>query len=289
MEQARTNPKQFIERKTWLSLLILAFDWSCIVGLAALSIWAAHPVVYVVCVWLIGSRQFAIGEVLLHEASHHNLFRQRRLNDWLQFLYGFPVLVDVRHYREDHLTHHAHTLVPPDTTIFRYSAHGLAGKPHRMVWLWLVRPVVGYSAVFYLFFHSSVWPGRTGPGPLHLFWAIVIGIFAWFGALHLLLLYWVVPLFWCFASYLYWSEVTEHFNVKKSHSRTNVSRIWNLLHHNLGYHYVHHQYPTIPWYRLPSAHRALCPPMDELDSTPGLLGTLRQFKDQPREVSAPAQ
>ena len=51
----------------------------------------------------------------------------------------------------------------------------------------------------------------------------------------------------------------------------------NFFHHNAGYHYIHHEYPTIPWYNLPKAHKALCPP--EADISYGFFDTYRQMKN----------
>jgi len=76
--------------------------------------------------------------------------------------------------------------------------------------------------------------------------------------LDLLLLYWFVPLVWAYSSILYWSEITDHY-LAGSETRSNVSVFWNVMFHNGGYHWLHHQYPFIPWYQLKGADAVITP------------------------------
>ena len=80
------RPKDFVERDGVRGALALLRDWGAILLVAALSVRADSLAVYALSVWAIGCFQFAIGEALLHEASHYNLFGRRRWNDDLEFL-----------------------------------------------------------------------------------------------------------------------------------------------------------------------------------------------------------
>jgi|SRR6516225_7225906 fatty acid desaturase len=43
----------------------------------------------------------------VHEASHHNLFSDKKFNDlWANFFFGAPMGMNVAIYRDGHLTHH---------------------------------------------------------------------------------------------------------------------------------------------------------------------------------------
>ena len=97
----------------------------------------------------------------------------------------------------------------------------------------------------------------------------------YFDALNLLLFYWMVPFLWSFSCFYYWSEIGEHYNTK-SGSRSDVRFLKNFFHHNGGYHYIHHKYPAIPWYRLPQAHKALG--SENTDISHGFFDTYRQMK-----------
>ncbi|MFM6023969.1 MAG: fatty acid desaturase, partial [Dolichospermum sp.] len=128
-----------------------------------------------------------------------------------------------------------------------------------------IKPFLGFSIYYFLtevvlypllqnsFKISAIINSIKRNYKLYLFWLVVILGFSLSGHLDILLLYWFVPLLWCFSFLSLLSEVEEHFNTF-SGSRSNVSPVNNFFCHNGGYHYVHHLCPTIPWYKLPAAH-----------------------------------
>ncbi|MGH8002402.1 MAG: fatty acid desaturase family protein [Brasilonema sp.] len=256
-------------------------DWIAIFLIAAFSIWTKNIFVYLVSVWAIGIFQFAIGEGLLHEATHFNLFKRKFWNENLEFLYAFPVFRTLSSYREHHFPHHKYYGSDNDKDYIPeyYEMLGLYKPDKNLFFLWYIRPIIGF-AVYHFFadlcFHVKDVDRRSFISGLKLFvfWLIIIFSFYLSGHLEILLLYWFVPLVWSFSSCSYWSEVQEHFNTF-SGSRSNLNFITNLLIHNAGYHYVHHLCPTIPWYKLPEAHRALC--SDNPDISYGFLDTYRQM------------
>lgn len=268
------RPQEFVQRSNARGALALLADWGAIFCTIGISIWADHWAVYVASVWLIGSFQYAIGESLLHEASHYNLFRTRRLNDALEFLYGYPFFVDMRQYRYWHTNHHYKMGTDMDHLVEDYRIHGLNGPSRNVFWLWFVKPLTGYAGYFYLRFTIELHPVRSAL-KFAAFWIPLAGLFLYLDALHLLVLYWLVPFLWSFASFFYWAEISEHYNAR-SGSRSDLGRLKNLFHHNGGYHYIHHAYPSIPWYNLPRAHKSLCP--DGTDIAHGFLDVYRQLK-----------
>jgi fatty acid desaturase len=77
------------------SCLALARDWLLIFGSIFIATRAGVWWITVASVVWIGLVQFAIGEALLHEASHYNLFRRsRRVNElWVPRIHHrFPVV-----------------------------------------------------------------------------------------------------------------------------------------------------------------------------------------------------
>lgn len=59
-----------------------------------------------VAIVVLGGRHLALA-ILMHEASHHSLFRTRALNDWIgAWLCGYPAWQDLHRYRVHHLAHH---------------------------------------------------------------------------------------------------------------------------------------------------------------------------------------
>ena len=100
------KPQDFIERSNLRGFTVLFFDWTAIFGIITISIWMDNWIVYLISVWAIGSFQYAIGESLFHEASHYNLFKTKKLNDYFEWLYAVPFFVDMTQYRKEHLDHH---------------------------------------------------------------------------------------------------------------------------------------------------------------------------------------
>ncbi len=275
----QSKPIDFVERNDMRAFLELLRDWMAICLIAAFSIWANNIFIYLVSVWAIGIFQFAIGEGLLHEATHHNLFKNKLWNEQLEFLYAFPVLRTISSYREHHFPHHKGLGGEEDYIPEYYEMIGLNKENKNLFWLLFLKPVLGFT-----FYHFSIdayyhlkgldyRPFKTG-FKISLFWLVVIVGFCLSGHIDILLLYWVVPLVWCFPCYSCWSEVHDHFNTV-SGTRSNLSFLANLLTHNNGYHYVHHLYPTIPWYKLPEAHKALC--LDSPDISYGLFDVYRKL------------
>ena len=82
-------------------------------------------------------------------------------------------------------------------------------------------------------------------------------------------------LLWAYPTINYWVEIEEQYNTN-SGSRSNLCRATNFLMHNEEYYFVHHKYPAIPFYNLPSAHDALTPSGGDISL--GFLDTYRQIR-----------
>jgi len=267
------TPQDFIEQSNFRGFAALGRDWIAIFATVLFSIWADNFFVYLACVWIIGTFQYAIGEVLLHEASHYHLFKNRKLNDYLKVLYTYPFFVTMPEYRFYHKNHHYKMNTELDHVVEDYEIQGLNNPNKNMFWLWFVKPITGFGGYFYLRYQIRADPMKH-PLQMLLFWVPVVAVFAYFGRLDILLFYWIVPLFWVFSSHLYWSEIAKHYNTETG-TRSDLG-IKNHIFHNAGYHSIHHQYPSIPWYLLPKAHRALC--KNSSDISRGFIDTYKQLK-----------
>lgn len=283
---ASQHPSAFIERSNWRGIWAIARDYALIGVATWISLVADYWPVYLMAVWLIGLIQLGLGETLTHEASHGNLFRTRWLNRWSELFCCLPFFFALSDYRREHAEHHR--LLNTDREQLRedYRRHGLLADSPNLVWLWFVKPVVGYAGLAYLRSLIGLTSLRSAL-KVAAFWICLFATAAMGGWLRELALYWLVPLLWSFASFFYWSEIEDHFRTSGG-TRSNVG--WtNWLTHNNGYHEVHHRHPRIPWYRLREAHEALCG--DSPDVSRGFLDTYRQIsrtgREQPHEA-APA-
>jgi fatty acid desaturase len=119
------------------------------------------------------------------------------------------------------------------------------------------------------------------------FYAVVITVLAWFGALHLLLMYWFVPLFTWMTVIFRVRSIAEHSAIEgrvNAYAQTRSTGASVLEHifvapKNVNYHIEHHFYPSVPFYRLPELHRVLMSRSDFKDSvhvTRSYLGVLRE-------------
>jgi len=172
-----SSPQDFIERSNFRGFLALGRDWAAIIVTALFSLWADNFFVYLACVWIIGTFQYAIGEVLLHEASHYNLFKNKKLNDYLKIFYAFPFLITISEYRSEHKDHHYKMNTEFDHIVADYEFQGLNNPKKNMFWLWFIKPVIGFGGYFYLRTQISL-DTLKHPVPMLVFWASVIAVFS---------------------------------------------------------------------------------------------------------------
>ncbi|MEM9089461.1 MAG: fatty acid desaturase [Cyanobacteria bacterium P01_F01_bin.53] len=247
--------KQYGLRSNWRGGLALGRDVLLLaIALFVAMNYSSNVLIAIGIIWFIGMLQFAMGESLLHEASHGNLFASVWLNSLVGNVIGFAIFTTMDAWRKEHSVHHGHLLSAEDHLSTDYVNYRLYKGYHPFV-IWVAQPVLGWvgwqwavSEVPALFKHWGVF----------VFYSL-LGLFCYFtNTLTVLFIYWLLPLVWAYSSILYWSEITDHY-LAKSETRSNLSLFWNVMFHNGGYHWVHHQYPFIPWYLLPKADEALTP------------------------------
>ncbi len=110
---SREEIDSLLEIQNWRGALAIGIDWAGIAAAFALVAWApnllAQAVAVVIALFIIGTRQLGLA-VVMHEAAHRTLFKNRKLNDWAgNWLAAYPVWADVKPYRSYHLVHHAKT------------------------------------------------------------------------------------------------------------------------------------------------------------------------------------
>src|SRR5580704_6595514 len=258
-------------------------EWTLI--FAAICLCQRHfsLVAYLLTVAFIGARQHAL-LILMHDGVHYRLFRGRRLNDWTaEIILAWPNLISARAYRRNHFAHHRYlnTAQDPD-------------------WARRLRDLSGLGAIYYLKLALMLLSRDTGVSRGFLiarygFYAVVIAMLAWFGMLHLLLMYWFVPLFTWMTMIFRVRSIAEHSAIEgraNAYAQTRSTGA-SLLEHifvapkNVNYHIEHHFYPSVPFYRLPELHRVLMSKSDFKDSvhvTRSYLGVLRECLGDPHSI-----
>lgn len=206
---------------------------------------------YIVCCWLIGIKQFSIGESLLHEASHGILFTPKKLNKVSALLVAYPFFQTIENYRKGHSTHHKKLKRDGDPLLEREKQ--LMTKKS-FFWEWFVSTFSGIKG-FQNFKKNLNKLSRKDFHPVRLFWASALILSFFLGLQFELLIYWIIPFHWCQTSLVHWSELTDHY-LTETHSRSVKSWFYNFfVAHNGGYHAAHHFRPNVPFYRLPKLQK----------------------------------
>ena len=269
-------------------------EWSAI--LTAIFLCQRHFSVfaYLLTVAFIGARQHAL-LILMHDGVHYRLFRNRRLNDWTaEIVLAWPNLISARAYRRNHFGHHRFLNTPQDPDWARRQGDPTWVFPlhwSRLAML-MLRDLSGLGAIYYLRLALMLLSRDTGVSRGFLiarygFYVTATAILAWFGASHLLLMYWFVPLFTWMTVIFRIRSIAEHSAIDgntHAYAQTRSTHA-SLLEHifvapkNVNYHIEHHFYPSVPFYRLPRLHRTLMSKAEFKDSvhvTRSYLGVLRE-------------
>jgi fatty acid desaturase len=249
---------------------------------------------YLLVVAFIGARQHAL-LILMHDGVHYRLFRSRRLNDWTaEIILAWPNLISARSYRRNHFAHHRYlnTAQDPDWARRQGDSTWVFPKHWGRLTMLMLRDLSGLGAIYYLKLALMLLSKDTGVSRGFLiarygFYVAMLTLLAWFGAIHLVLMYWFVPLFTWMTVIFRIRSIAEHSAINgraNAYAQTRSTRA-SILEHvfvapkNVNYHIEHHFYPSVPFYRLPELHRVLMSKSDFKNSvhvTRSYLGVLRE-------------
>ena len=206
----------------------------------------------------------------VHESVHYTAFRSRNLNIVVGWLASVPTLINSSFYRLFHYAHHRHTQD-------KARDPELAGPLPRNVWQYALRiSGWGYYASrvdFYGRILRNRWDGfpyipeRERAGVRRSVIAMLALFFAVFVGWSLLdpagpWIFWLLPVAMA-QPWLRMMLISEHTlcsdddNGLTNTRTTRVNPLVHLVHWNMPYHAEHHLYPSIPFHRLPQAHREI--------------------------------
>jgi fatty acid desaturase len=270
----RINPL----RSAWM----VASNWLAIFAVMALVAWAPNPLTLLVALWIIGARQLGMA-IVMHEAAHRTLFRNRRLNDWVgNWLAAYPVWADVAPYRAYHLMHHSRTGTDQDPDLGLAAPFPITKSSfQRKVW----RDLSGQTgwkqakAVFRRDVGLSRGRNQRSLGmnegeqpdvgwhkliPVALTNAVLLGVLtlAGYPALYLL---WAVAWLTTYRLVTRIRSIAEHGMVPDRldplrNTRTVLASWWErllLAPNRVNFHLEHHLLMTVPHHNLPALHRLL--------------------------------
>jgi fatty acid desaturase len=281
---SREEIDELLRTDDWRGWCSIAINWAIVAAAMALvAVWP-NPLTILLAIALIGARQLGCA-ILMHEAAHHTLFRNRRLNEWAgNWLCAYPIWADLRPYRRYHLQHHAKNWTKDDPDLdLATKVPVTRASMRRKVWRDLSGKV-GYQRVRAIlrrdlsdgFVKSrraaagTAAAAKTGtPGWHNLIGvavtnAALLGILVALGHAELYLL-WVVAWFTTNSLVTRIRSIAEHNmvpdpNDEMRNTRTTLASWWERLliaPNRVNFHLEHHLLMTVPLHNLPKLHRLL--------------------------------
>jgi len=282
---SREELDSLLEIEDWRGWFTVIATWAqvalafAIVAVAPGFWWTAAACL--LALFVIGTRQLGMA-VIMHEAAHHTLFENRKLNNWVgNWLAAYPVWADVHPYRSYHLKHHAHTGGPGDPDLGLVAPFPITRDSlWRKVWRDLSGQTGWKQAVAVAkrdlgmagrktqrdFVKSDAEPdvGWHKIAPVVVSNAVLFGILALAGhpALYLL---WVISWLTTYRLVTRIRSIAEHamarnaedpFLNTRTTETTPLSRLF-IAPNRVNYHLEHHLLMTVPHYNLPRFHEML--------------------------------
>lgn len=256
---ARAAIRRLHRLEPWWNLQIVAFAliWA---GCAYLALRFPLLPLRLACYFVIGATIQGL-VILMHEAVHGILFRDRTLNRWIGFLCGAPALLSVTAYRIGHLPHHRYERGARDPD----ELENLSRDPRVLAVLFCLTFIAGELFGFHRVGPANAF--RSKGAERHAVLVEYGLIAAGFGAAFTLLPFPVLLQGWLLPA-LVARQLTnvrtlaEHVLTQPGHrytaTRTVLSnRFVSFFMCNLNYHIEHHLFPAVPWYHLPRLHALL--------------------------------
>ncbi len=216
---------------TWLGSLALC----SILDLDRLTVWG-------VLLTILGRTFIQTGLfILAHDAIHgsvlpHHPQLNQAIGKFAVTLYAF---LDYHKLSVNHWQHHRHPGSPKDPDF--YDCPG---------WLWYLKFMKGYFEL-----------RQTLIQLVGLSAVFIILYFGLHAPLANICLFWVLPLLLSSMQLFFFGTYLPHRPIDTSNSHHAISCNYPPIVsfftcYHFGYHWEHHEYPYLPWYRLPSARRA---------------------------------
>lgn len=278
----------FLQKSNLLAWLGILGHYAWIAAAFALVYFFPNPLAVVLALFILGGKQLGCA-ILMHDAAHHALFKQKWLDDTVgQWLGAYPIFNSMQAYRPYHFRHHVSNGLAADPdllltrgyptskrSMIRKFTRDLSGQTGVKALFGLTLMHLGYleynlggkvvrvsqkgrswSNLGKAFYHNLL-----GPIVAQTLIFTVLSLLAspWLYAL------WVGAYLTTFQFCLRVRSMAEHSVVKDAtnpyeNTRTTQANFLEQLlfaPYNVNYHSEHHILMAVPPYRLPQLHRVL--------------------------------
>lgn len=276
----RDELKTFSQTSAFRTSLSLFLDWLGIAALFALLLYFPNPVTYIVCFILLSRQQLALA-IMMHDGAHGRLYKNPKVNDYIgQMFTASAVFFSQDSYRKFHLKHHQAPLVADDPDISLIGGYPIPAKSFRRKLLRDLFGVSYFKFIGYFFYkprkkNSSQKPLKPAQQAKRLpMWYQVLSVVLVNGLLLSSLwaaghagyyfFFWILPMMTVLQVLLRIRGIAEHAGYEAnanqmlcSRTITNPLQTFFFAPHQVNYHIEHHQYPSVPYFRLPEVHRLM--------------------------------
>ena len=215
--------------------------------------------------------------VVIHEATHNLIFKNRLLNRWAGVIADLPnVVPGAMGFHTYHLRHHAHlNEYENDTDLATHWEARLVGNSWWRKALWLALFPVFQTFRTFRMRNVNTWTNWMIINIVVVF-AVDAVLWYFFGS---------AALFYLFFSMMFalglhplgarW--IQEHYTLDPDQETYSYYGPLNVVALNMGYHNEHHDFPGIPWNRLPEIKRLAPEYYDHLKYHPSWSKLLLEF------------
>lgn len=274
--------RDYARVRPWKSVAGIAWTWGWI--LAAFAAYFASPSIGIalLAIVIISAQQHALA-VLMHEAAHRLLLKNKRWNDRLSdWLCAYPLLLDTAFYRKIHLPHHRHTWTDRDPDLELARAFPITRASFRRK---ILRDLSGRTGVKSIYGLTRLYAGldpygrtlegrsfsnalatflRARAGSIAVY-ALMLGVCTLLGHPEAFFLLWFLPGLTGLWLLLRLRSISEHGAVSDPRDLFRQTRTTHaaplarflLAPHHVNYHLEHHLYPFVPHYNLTRIHHTL--------------------------------
>ena len=234
-------PRSDIENNSWVSLTIaitiILLWFASAIALLKLQLNEVPLIAILIAMWLRAFLHTGIF-IIIHDSIHGVVSDNQKLNDFMGYVAAFLyAILPYQTLAENHRTHHRYPATDRDPDFYH--------EPDKF-WLWYGSFMKDYQKgkQFWILF----W------GMTVIFWILIFLKIS----VPNIFLFWVIPIIisslqlFTFGIYLPHRPQSQGYSDRHRAKSSNYS-VWLsfLTCYHFGYHWEHHQYPNLPWYRLP--------------------------------------
>lgn len=238
--------------------LALALDWGVIVATFVAADLAHHPLVYILGVFIVGTRMQALG-ILGHDAAHRLVTRNAAVDEWLGKIFCFlPIGLSSVDWRDFHLNHHRYFGTPRDPEIIgKQNNSPKWDLPLNRAFIvkMFVLDMIGIGVID-LFRLQAATPHYRERTRLRRFLDTYGGLILLFAVTALTHSLWIFAMWMAALLTAAWAvtrqrNLLEHLGTSGT-NRFHATRLQRaiFLPHNIWVHYEHHKYALVPFYNL---------------------------------------